>query len=232
MIPKHENPAQSNLGQETSCSCPSLDSDDLSSLSGSSDENLTLEEFVIALPDTIRNQEKNKILNDNHDDEDLIGDLFQRLALDKDEYERFSHFDTSRKYTRNLISTDAQTYTLLLLCWNPNCSSPIHDHPCNGCWMRVCEGTVAEARYVENTATDKLELSRYEKFEEGGNDVAFIADSLGYHKVENPSRDVPAVTMHLYSPPFEACKVWMNGCKASKPILSTVCYFSEYGRLI
>jgi hypothetical protein len=32
-----------------------------------------------------------------------------------------------------LIATDDETFTLLLLCWNPSKESPIHDHP----WVRL-----------------------------------------------------------------------------------------------
>mmetsp|Transcript_4436 Transcript_4436/g.5668 ORF Transcript_4436/g.5668 Transcript_4436/m.5668 type:complete len:235 (-) Transcript_4436:154-858(-) len=204
-------------------------SNDISFTGHSSYEDLTLEEFVIALPETIRKQEK-KNERDKQHGEELISALFRRLILDKDEWERFSHFDPSRKYTRNLISTDSETYTLLLLCWNPNCSSPIHDHPCNGCWMRVCEGTVAESRFVKDDDTDKLVCSHYGLYSDGA--MAYIEDSMGYHKMENPSQNVPAVTLHLYSPPFQNCKIWLNPEKASKPSLSTMCLYSEYGTII
>ena len=42
------------------------------------------------------------------------------------------------------------------MCWNPGKESPIHDHPCDGCWMRVCEGSVQEKRFKKDTVTDSL----------------------------------------------------------------------------
>jgi predicted metal-dependent enzyme (double-stranded beta helix superfamily) len=69
---------------------------------------------------------------------------------DNDWWRQYAHFDASRHYTRNLVATDGTTFTLLLLCWNPGRESPIHNHPCKGCWMRVAEGCVQEQRYVEN----------------------------------------------------------------------------------
>jgi hypothetical protein len=77
--------------------------------------------------------------------------LYRRLVLDPEDYERFAHFNPSKNYTRNLIATDDERYTLLLLCWNPNKASPIHDHPCDGCWMRVVCGKVQECRYVQSS---------------------------------------------------------------------------------
>lgn len=77
--------------------------------------------------------------------------LYRRLVLDPEDYERFAHFNPSKNYTRNLIATDDERFTLLLLCWNPNKASPIHDHPCDGCWMRVVCGKVQECRYVQSS---------------------------------------------------------------------------------
>jgi cysteine dioxygenase len=62
-------------------------------------------------------------------------------------------------------------------------------------------------------------------------DSAYIQDSMGYHKVGNPSKTVPAVTLHLYCPPFLSCKIWMSP-NQEKPSQSCVCYFSEYGNVV
>lgn len=204
-----------------------FEEDDLS-LSSLSDGHLTLEDFILKLPDTIRKQKKQKESNNDCND-DLIGDLFRRLILDKDEWERFALFDPTRNYTRNLVSTDSETYTLLLLCWNPNCSSPIHDHPCDGCWLRVCEGAVTESRYVPNSQTGELDCVHHECYDDS-EALSFIEDSMGYHKMENPSCVAPAVTLHLYSPPFHKCQIWLNPEDASKASKSAVVLYSEYGR--
>ena len=34
-----------------------------------------------------------------------------------------------------------------------------------------------------------------------------FSDDLGVHKIENPSKSVPLLSLHLYSPPFGACSV-------------------------
>ena len=61
-------------------------------------------------------------------DADPVNQLFGRLDLTKEEWKRYAFFDTSKNYTRNLIATDDETFTLLLLCWNAGKESPIHDH--------------------------------------------------------------------------------------------------------
>ena len=55
---------------------------------------------------------------------------------------------------RNLIATDDRTFSLILLCWNPSKFSPIHDHPCDGCWMRGVQGSVQEVKYSTKAGAD------------------------------------------------------------------------------
>jgi len=45
------------------------------------------------------------------------------------------------------VSTDDERYTLMVLCWNPQSVSPVHDHPCEGCFVRVLSGAIQETRY-------------------------------------------------------------------------------------
>jgi len=129
--------------------------------------------------------------------------------------------DMSKNYTRNLVATDGKTFTLLMLYWNPNKVSPIHDHPCDGCWMRVCEGVVQEKRYKEADGDNGLICVQNDIFCEG--EISHIADWMGYHKVGNPHISKPAVTLHLYSPPFESCNVWLNE-KSTRSSRSKITY--------
>lgn len=84
---------------------------------------------------------------------------FSRIHLDhKELLSRHSYMDPSKKYSRNLIATDDERYTLLMVCWNPGKESPIHDHPSDGCWMRVMHGNIQESRYrLPQKGGDKLE---------------------------------------------------------------------------
>jgi cysteine dioxygenase len=182
---------------------------------------------------------------------------------------RYAHFDPDRHYTRNLVATDGETYTVLLLCWNAGTDrySPIHDHPCDGCWMKVLEGSVHECRYDRkeappqasllggDNASDQLVLTQETMAHR--DDVVFISDHLGLHRVGNPSETVPAVTLHVYAPPFATCKIWCNstttttnncGDKSSSsvssngvgaitatmatPSSSKICHYSEYGKKV
>ena len=49
------------------------------------------------------------------------------------EWRRFAFWDDAKRYTRNLIATDYQHFTLMLLCWNPKLGSPVHNHASSQC---------------------------------------------------------------------------------------------------
>jgi cysteine dioxygenase len=162
------------------------------------------------------------------------------------EVQPYCYFDTSVPYTRNLIATDHETYTLLVLCWSPrttNCSgsSPIHNHPGDGCYMRVVSGRVTERIYQErhsclnekhhtltmtpknsNTTTvlECIATRHYTK-----SHVTYINDEIGYHSIGcSPNDDededdvrqnvfAGAITLHLYCPPIPQCQIFVPSPK-------------------
>lgn len=110
-----------------------------------------------------------------------------------------------KRYSTALVSA----LPCVFACRNPGKESPIHDHPCNnGCYVKVASGEVQEHRYARDEARNKLVLTGVSTAHVG--DVLYIDDGLGYHKVGNPSPHVPARTLHLYSPPFTRCNVWLS----------------------
>lgn len=57
----------------------------------------------------------------------------------------YAFWDPDKLYTRNLMASDGKNFTILLLCWNPGKESPIHDHPCEGCWVKTVSSRPADA---------------------------------------------------------------------------------------
>ncbi|GAB9465882.1 Cysteine dioxygenase [Globisporangium polare] len=153
--------------------------------------------------------------------------LLENYDANSKELQQFAHFDASRNYTRNLISTDHETYALMLICWNRGKYSPIHDHPSDGCWVKVIQGFVHEVRYQRDgpqlveTASTVLTSG-----------VTYMDDSLGLHKVGNPHAEVDAITMHLYSPPYEKCRVWFDPSDADKSSVAVSNYYTEFGQKV
>lgn len=58
-----------------------------------------------------------------------------------------SSLSFQKRYTRNLIASDDKHFTLMLLCWNCNKASPIHNHNGSECFLRVLQGDVIEYKY-------------------------------------------------------------------------------------
>jgi cysteine dioxygenase len=92
--------------------------------------------------------------------------------------------------------------------------------------MQVLQGEVQECRYRKDDLSDKLICTQEKTYRNEG--LVFIEDSQGFHKVGNPSTSIPAVTLHLYSPPFQSCRIWLDENRG--PSQSLMCNFSEYGK--
>ncbi|OQO03345.1 hypothetical protein B0A48_11601 [Cryoendolithus antarcticus] len=143
------------------------------------------------------------------------------------DWRRYAIADPSVPYTRNLVSTINQHANLLVLVWNPGCASPIHDHSGAHCLMKILKGSLRETLYAwpcENepaqrcsgpaarTPTHKctlasrpsqpLQVRRERTY--GRDQVTYMSDRLGLHRITNPSAAEVAVSLHLYTPPNAA----------------------------
>jgi len=187
---------------------------------------ISLQELVVNIADILGDPKYDK---ENPQHVERVRLLMESYAAEWNEWKRYEFWDDEKNYTRNLIATDNKTFTLMLLCWNPNKSSPIHAHEGSNCWMRMVDGTCKETRYLWPKSVDSpMEQSCC-------NDVqapscAFICDKLGLHKVGNPCQ-TGAVSLHLYSPPFESCQVFLDP-KCGKPSTSHVTFYSEHGEKV
>lgn len=141
---------------------------------------------------------------------------------------RYLHIDPHKSYTRNLIAAN-EHFALMALCWNPEKTSPIHDHPCKGCWMKVLAGTVRERRYERRAGEEALHCISDVSLSAPG--CVFMHDCMGLHSVGNAGSS-PAVTLHLYAPPYDKCTIWPEECHAEKTLKPCVTYHSEFGKLV
>ncbi|KAF2356515.1 Cysteine dioxygenase type I [Trinorchestia longiramus] len=139
----------------------------------------------------------------------------------------------SCRYTRNLVDEGNGKFNLMLLCWGPSQASCIHDHTDAHCFMKILSGELEEVRYEwpENAPpTDCGGMRMVGKTPLHTNGVCYINDSLGLHRVCNPSDSDPAVSLHLYCPPFSSCQVFdeVTGKRTKCPVT----FFSKYGKKI
>ena len=82
-----------------------------------------------------------------------LQEILERSDLTTKSVNKYTHWDLSKSYTRNLChSTDE--YTLLILCWSPSKESKIHNHPSQSCFIKTLRGCIREVVY---TADPKLD---------------------------------------------------------------------------
>lgn len=151
------------------------------------------------------------------------------------------------RYTRNLVDAGNGKFNLIILCWGEQQASAIHDHADSHCFMKMLRGQLTEIRYAwpnnrnaELNAQADIADSRNsddeydgDKLDELGrktletNGVCYINDNLGLHRVENLSPTEPAVSLHLYCPPFQECSIFNR--RTGKRTKCQVTFWSKFG---
>lgn len=138
--------------------------------------------------DDISNKLKNNKL------ETLIPLVKEYSGEDWKKYVSFS----DEKYKRNVVKSNDKI-EMLIICWNKNQFSGIHDHPINGCILKILEGKIEEHEYVHQLKDKKeeLELSNINICEKDS--IGYQEGSSGLHKIVNG--DNMSVSLHIYAPP-------------------------------
>jgi len=142
-------------------------------------------------------------------------------------------FWNTQHYTRNLIYK-TELYELLAICWDVGMKSSIHNHKDQNCWMAAPVGKLEvnnykvleenlESQYCNIVPTDVVEIT-------ASNPVA--VDPLNpVHDVRNPREwNQRAVSLHLYSRPFDSCIVY--SCEQHTCGEIGLCYTSIHGRIV
>lgn len=166
-------------------------------------------------------------------DVDYLTQLMRDYPSTDGGWESYAMGDSTRGYTRNLVDEGNGKSNLLVLVWSPGKGSPIHDHGNAHCMMKILRGDLTETRYAfpETEGQGPMEVISERTHKE--NEVAYMADELGVHRIWNKGSDF-AVSLHLYTPP----NVAKGGCnifdqKTGKKSHITKCgYYSAYGRLL
>lgn len=164
--------------------------------------------------------------------QDLINLMSIYISKEQD-WQKYALSDPSRAYTRNLVDKGNGKSNLMIVVWNPGRGSPIHDHANAHCVMKILRGTLKETLYGTPTEDDRQKPLQITKDTTYGRDqVTYIADDIGLHKISNPSDTETAVSLHLYTPPhasnfgFNLFDEKTGKCTHIKP----AGFFSEGGR--
>ncbi|AEO55089.1 hypothetical protein MYCTH_2298517 [Thermothelomyces thermophilus ATCC 42464] len=157
--------------------------------------------------------------------------LMREYDSDPREWSKFAMGDESRGYTRNLVDEGNGKSNLLVLVWTPGKGSPIHDHGNAHCLMKILRGNLTETRYEFPKGDEEKPMRVISERVHKENEVAYMADELGVHRVTNQGSDF-AVSLHLYTPP----NVARGGCHifdpetGKKSHIKNCGYYSTYGK--
>lgn len=157
-----------------------------------------------------------------------LGDLLGGAPIrDSSWRPRVSYRDD--KYARHSIAR-TELFDMILLCWKPGQVSPIHNHQGNSGWVRVLRGRMEETHYQppawvvagvpmpgaasafdidDEGVGHGISLQQRDHFVHvAGPAVCSVDRQRPIHQLGNPLRhrdDEPAVTLHVYSRPHDAC---------------------------
>jgi cysteine dioxygenase len=101
-------------------------------------------------------------------------------------------------YTRNLVFRNKR-FEILVLCWNKNQKSGIHNHPNGGCLVKLLKGFQLIEHSYKLEKDNKIKWLNSHNIRVG--DISYQQGSSGLHNIVNPSKKHCAVTLHVYCPP-------------------------------
>jgi cysteine dioxygenase len=169
-------------------------------------------------------------LNSEDIDVQQLRSLMETYISNEQDWKKYAFSDSSRGYTRNLVDEGNGKSNLLVLVWTPGKGSPVHDHADAHCLMKVLKGSLKETRFdfPRNNASPPKVIKETLYNE---NEVTYMADELGLHKISNPDTDKLAVSLHLYTPPNaarEGCNIF-NEMTGKRSHVTQCHFYSEFG---
>ena len=134
-------------------------------------------------------------------------------------------------YTRNLIDK-TPLYELVAICWEVGQASSVHNHREQNCWMAVPIGRLRVENYhvvSQNLNEGKCQLETASTLEMNPRQPCAVDPLEPVHRVVNPREfNQRAVSLHVYSRPFDTCVVYsqeQGTCGVIK-----LHYQTEYGK--
>jgi cysteine dioxygenase len=114
-------------------------------------------------------------------------------------------------YTRNLIDK-TDLYELMAICWEVGQSSSVHNHRDQNCWMAAPVGKLLVENFdvgFQDIEAGKARLAASNTVELTAANPCAVDPREPVHRVINPREaNQRAVTLHVYSRPFDTCVVY------------------------
>ncbi|MGE0707420.1 MAG: cysteine dioxygenase family protein [Planctomycetota bacterium] len=139
-----------------------------------------------------------------------VGRFVRSHPISRESLTRYAFFH-AKHYTRNLIHL-SETFEVLALCWGPGHASTVHNHRLQNCWVAMADGRLESLNFeiAERDAergTCKLRPTTSDVITRAAPYCVQEVDAI--HQIVNcPSREEPALSVHVYSKPFDTCEVY------------------------
>ncbi|HYO63870.1 MAG TPA: cysteine dioxygenase family protein [Pyrinomonadaceae bacterium] len=160
-----------------------------------------------------------------------VHDFLLRHPVEVSSLEPYLFFNKEH-YTRNLIFKN-ELFELLAICWEAGQCSLIHNHAEQNCWMTMPVGRLRVQNFrvaEQDERTNSCRIERTDFFDLHKTAAAEVDPGEPVHQVLNlPEFRERAVSLHLYSKPFDKCRVYSTARNQFSEI--SLCYHSQYGRL-
>ena len=144
------------------------------------------------------------------DTTEAIRSLLAKMPVDEASLAPYLTWDRQH-YTRNLIDK-TDLYELVAICWEVGQSSSVHNHRDQNCWMAAPVGQLRVENFhvgFQDIEAGKCQLLASNTVELTTANPCAVDPGEPVHRVVNPREaNQRAVTLHVYSRPFDTCVVY------------------------
>lgn len=128
---------------------------------------------------------------------------------------------TEREYTRTLLHR-CDEFEVLVLHWQPGCTSAIHDHGGAFCWLAVASGSMGVENYLRRDAAltpgyARIGFEGRERLDAGA--IDYRQDDLHLHRCVTGSE--PAISLHVYARPIDRFNAFDERSERCSEVVST-----------
>jgi cysteine dioxygenase len=136
--------------------------------------------------------------------------FLQETPVDSESLTPYLTWDRQH-YTRNLIDR-TPLYELMAICWEVGQGSSVHNHRDQNCWMAVPLGRLRVENFhlvQQDLAMGRCQLEPLNTVEMNISQPCVVDPADPVHRVVNPREfNARAVSLHVYSRPFDRCVVY------------------------
>jgi cysteine dioxygenase len=144
------------------------------------------------------------------DETEAVRRFLQENPVQADSLAPYLTWD-AQHYTRNLIDKNP-LYELIAVCWEIGQASSIHNHRDQNCWMAVPIGRLQVENFRvlhQDIGAGKCKLQSSTTVEMNLAHPCAVDPLEPVHRVVNPRQfNRRAVSLHVYSRPFDTCVVY------------------------